>query len=58
MSLGNQSDGFESDLAVENSEDQMTSNVGEASSVKRTRPVVINEQDQDYYGLWTNSSSR
>lgn len=63
-SSGNQSDGFESDLALDNSEDQITSNVQSvgdqasgASSVKRTRPMVI-EQDQDYYGLWSNSSSR
>ncbi|KAK1366347.1 putative transcription factor KAN2 [Heracleum sosnowskyi] len=63
-SSGNQSDGFESDLALDNSEDQITSNVqivGEASgasSVKRTRPMVIEVQDQDCYGLWSNSSSR
>lgn len=61
-SSGNQSDGFESDLALDNSEDQSSNlqNVGEASgasSVKRTRPKVI-EQDQDYHGLWSNSSSR
>ncbi|KAL8095560.1 putative transcription factor KAN2 [Apium graveolens] len=58
-SSGNQSDGFDSDLVLDNSEDQ-SSNVGEAygaSSFKRTRPLVI-EQDQDCYGLWSNSSSR
>lgn len=65
MFIGNQSDGFESDLVLDNSEEYQTSNVqnvGEASgasSVKRTRPLVTEqEQEQDYYGLWSNLSSR
>ncbi|WOH06564.1 hypothetical protein DCAR_0625992 [Daucus carota subsp. sativus] len=58
----NSSDGFESDLVVDNSEDQagdvqILGEASGASSVKRTRPVAI-EQDHDSYGLWSNSSSR